>query len=1484
MSTRQQPRVACYATVPFQFRALRPIARAFPQSLLALDAAEVKASKPDVIVVTAEHEIPLFREFCTEQGAILFALRHGAGNKYVAPCREYTLADYVCGSEWDQRDFRRGGIVPLKHFLLTGNPWVDETFQLPPHTVNRQAPSILFAPTWNPETSAARLLAERLVPLVREVFPQSRLVIRPHPNILTYDHPYMQPHAALFQQWLAAWQQAAHEFPNVQFVDDKELSISCLFADTDILISDGSSLIYEFAALDRPILLYTSEEQVGFGEIDPQALGNRCRDIGTEFRTAEEFVAALRGAFNRHEDEFSARQKQLATDLFGNRRDGRSAARVVEAIQSVFAGTPSPVAPPEPARPDAARTLLQQADERFTGGEFIAARQRLGEALAHSPHDLEAIVSLANVLVASGDLAAARRELTLALLLDAQNVPALSMLAGVCLQQERTDEAESVLRRLLAAQPGNREARQLFAVLAQQAGRYRDAIEEFTRLLEGPPEDTDTLLSLGSCQFHDGDLEAAKQTFERVLIIAPNNTVARENRDVVSAKLTVTQLAMEQFDRIVCPFCESSDAEQYRHAADIVKCRQCHTVYLRTRMKTAAMEKLYQTYADEGSHLALPANMAEASASPWKRDYFLQEILSVNQTRGPLLDVGCGWGAFLLGARQNGFDPIGIELTRKAVRYANEELRLPVVDTQFLDTPLAPNSVQLLTMIHVLEHLPQPKQAIAKAFDTLRPDGLFCGIVPNIESFCSRKQGDGWYWLDPNYHYVHYSATTLRAHLEAAGFKIERMYATRGDYSPELIAKVAGRADDAFFAELEAHGQGEELRFFARKPKSASVKASVAPVGPTLQKFSWPAVLDPFVCKHEGRYVYLHEGILQKLDVLSQLEPFHFQCGGAGDTLLLLSAFYDAQPNGVVLSYPNSIPAARSLFEAFPALEKVFFLPQHKNNQLHARLREFVSQLANCRGMGATPRGDYGMEWTERTNIFKDYGVIARPAWAKQFRADLGPKRVTLAPRGSLVGMAGSKRNIIEPRDWPELLRFLRDQGYQPVIVGTPDECADYPCLDGCEDQRSYSFTGQMEQIASSELFVGADSWAKTFAALAGVRTIVFEAIKSLDWNGQKDPSDYIFLDPWDCIQVVSGLEHCQDVLTRGQAKSTDALVANPQTVHVAWEGSFTDNGSLAHVNRELTRALGRQPKMDVVRVGDHHRAQAPTRTQVSVRHAWPPNWQKPKFGKWVLIQPWEFGVLPAAWVDRLKQLDDVWVPSEYVRRVYVDSGVAPAKVHVVPNGIDPERFHPDVAPRELPTKKTFKFLFVGGTIGRKGPDVLLDAYLKTFASTDDICLVIKDFGCSGVYAGQTFQEQIKTAQAMPNAPEILYLNEEWSAEELPSLYAACHCLVHPYRGEGFALPVLEAMACGLPVICTELGTGTSYVNQDGVTGLVAPPCDPIALTSALQRLINDKSLRMKLGAAGRERAWSQLSKPAMVEQIMGLYADVIGAGGGARC
>ena len=122
---------------------------------------------------------------------------------------------------------------------------------------------------------------------------------------------------------------------------------------------------------------------------------------------------------------------------------------------------------------------------------------------------------------------------------------------------------------------------------------------------------------------------------------------------------------------------------------------------------------------------------------------------------------------------------------------------------------------------------------------------------------------------------------------------------------------------------------------------------------------------------------------------------------------------------------------------------------------------------------------------------------------------------------------------------------------------------------------------------------------------------------------------------------------------------------------------------------------------------------------------------------------------------------------------------------------------------------------FVGKLIVSKGIDLLLEAYGRAFTSNDDVCLVLKSFGSRTFYRGQTADEAVRAFQAVPGSPELVLIDDDLAFDEIPALYRACDVLVQPYRGEGFCLPALEALACGLPVIVTDGGSTNDFVPAE---------------------------------------------------------------------
>lgn len=294
----------------------------------------------------------------------------------------------------------------------------------------------------------------------------------------------------------------------------------------------------------------------------------------------------------------------------------------------------------------------------------------------------------------------------------------------------------------------------------------------------------------------------------------------------------------------------------------------------------------------------------------------------------------------------------------------------------------------------------------------------------------------------------------------------------------------------------------------------------------------------------------------------------------------------------------------------------------------------------------------------------------------------------------------------------------------------------------------------------------------------------------------------------------------------------------NPQ-LNIVWEGSQFVFHSLALVNREhctniLEAAQANltivpyendqfQPdgnkKYEALFANDiRNKEETPQdiaqKPYVWIRHQWPPKDDAPLGAKWIIMQPWEFTQLRKDFVEIFNEADEIWTPSNFCRNVYIESGVEFDKVQVIPNGVDPILFTPKGKEYVLKSKKKLKFLFVGGTIARKGIDILLAAYLNAFTAQDNVCLVIKDLGGESFYRGQTAQQMIAQAQKTENAPEIEYIDEKLSEQDIANLYRVCDLFISPYRGEGFSLPTLEAMASGLPVVVTRGGATDDYVDE----------------------------------------------------------------------
>ena len=222
----------------------------------------------------------------------------------------------------------------------------------------------------------------------------------------------------------------------------------------------------------------------------------------------------------------------------------------------------------------------------------------------------------------------------------------------------------------------------------------------------------------------------------------------------------------------------------------------------------------------------------------------------------------------------------------------------------------------------------------------------------------------------------------------------------------------------------------------------------------------------------------------------------------------------------------------------------------------------------------------------------------------------------------------------------------------------------------------------------------------------------------------------------------------------------------------------------------------------------------------------------------------------------------------------YLDSSatLAPfrAKCLIVPYGIDQSRFQAlspeDPAVQNLRQRLAARpiLLFVGVLRYYKGLCYLIEAMRRLRAT-----LVIVGRGPMLQPLRQQVcdlgvDRQVVFAGAVPD-------------EQLAAYYAAADLFVLPAceRSEAFGLVQVEALATGLPIVSTELGTGTSYVNAHGESGLVVPPRDSELLAEAIARLLADDALRARLARGARARA-ALFTADRMVQEIQAVYDDLL--------
>lgn len=263
---------------------------------------------------------------------------------------------------------------------------------------------------------------------------------------------------------------------------------------------------------------------------------------------------------------------------------------------------------------------------------------------------------------------------------------------------------------------------------------------------------------------------------------------------------------VEQQEKLTnCPVCGSGSflpglmVQDHSHTKElfaIVECAECGFRFTNPRPRQEAIGRYYE-FSDYISHtnsnkgvLNRVYKMARSYALVKK----LQLVLRITKKKGPILDYGCGTGEFLNVCKKAGWEVTGVEPSKSAREFATTQYNLNVVTP---NNQLPTHHYRVITLWHVLEHLPDLNEAFIKFAEAMTVDGSLIIAVPNHTSYEATKYKEFWAAYDVPRHFYHFRPQDIETLAEKHGFKVI-------DVLPMLL--------DAFYISLlsEKHKTGKQ--------------------------------------------------------------------------------------------------------------------------------------------------------------------------------------------------------------------------------------------------------------------------------------------------------------------------------------------------------------------------------------------------------------------------------------------------------------------------------------------------------------------------------------------------------------------------------------------------------------------------------------------------------------------------------------------------
>jgi SAM-dependent methyltransferase len=229
-----------------------------------------------------------------------------------------------------------------------------------------------------------------------------------------------------------------------------------------------------------------------------------------------------------------------------------------------------------------------------------------------------------------------------------------------------------------------------------------------------------------------------------------------------------------------CPICDSGNIvkhleithQQQHFSTD--RCHTCGFIFMNPRFDDTANKNLYDEgyYTGKNSFSYIDERQSfEYSKYVW--DARLRKIRSYVK-KGNFLDVGCSFGGFLSRASKF-FTPFGIEISSYSATYAQEKYRFKIHTGTIDNSPFKSGSFSVISMIELIEHLPDPAKAVEKCYDLLKDGGLLVIQTADMDGWQAIKAGGSYHYYLPG-HLSYFTQHSLTRLLQNCGFSKIKIY------------------------------------------------------------------------------------------------------------------------------------------------------------------------------------------------------------------------------------------------------------------------------------------------------------------------------------------------------------------------------------------------------------------------------------------------------------------------------------------------------------------------------------------------------------------------------------------------------------------------------------------------------------------------------------------------------------------------------------